>query len=102
MSKKYSSKSTIAFFGRRFGGQEVDYLPRLSSEDAAWLASFTSVYLGGQEGTKEQKKDANRRRYRAQQSDALSHTTELQEGLPEPEAVNDLDPEKIMIIKETV
>ena len=78
----------------------MDYLSRLSERDAAWLASFTSVYLGGQEGTKTERKEANRRRYRASDGDALAHTTAPADGLPEPEAYDDLTPEKILLLQE--
>ena len=78
-------------------GFDSDYLDRSSLEELEFMLEFSREYYDGTKGAPESKRQANSRRYKAKQSDAMSRA----DYFPIPK-IDDMDPEKHLLLKESL
>jgi len=101
--KHSSSQRNLNFLKKRhaLAGFDSDYIGKLNSAEVVWFEQFSRNYYDGlRDGQSEENfKEANRRRYRAKVADALSKVVLSFEAAP-TDVVDDLDPEKILMILE--
>jgi hypothetical protein len=90
----------LRFLARRHRqtGLDVDYAEKLDIDSLRFLEAEMRRFYNGEGCVDEkEKKEANKRRYRAQQADAMGVSNY---GDDFTTTVDDLDPEKLLLIKE--
>ena len=98
-SKRDIAQRNIKFLQRRHVAADYDYLTSLNELESQFLERFSRGFYDGERrccATEADFKEANRRRYRSKNTDALLKISAVEVV----EVVDNLDPEKILLILE--
>lgn len=96
------ARKNIKFLKKRHKvtGFDSDYIDKLNDDELKFMEEFARNYYDGEDPDPDYRAESNYRRYRAKKADAMSMASSKGVEVLSDMLVDDLDPEKILQIKE--